>query len=80
MDLSLDEGSEEVLDDSIDELVVKMRVSNSDEAFDDEHKVKDLGTHLQTLLYLLFLHFWLFLCTFLYLLCMLSLSCNYRYS
>lgn len=46
MDLSPDEGSEEVLDDSIDELVVKMRVSDSDEAFDDEHKVKDLGTHL----------------------------------
>lgn len=35
-DLSSDEGSEEVLEDSDDELVVKTRVFDSDKASDDD--------------------------------------------
>ena len=45
MELSLDEGSNEVLEDSDDEPVIKMRVSNSDDAFNDEPDTEAIGTH-----------------------------------
>ena len=43
--LSLNEGSNEVLKDSNDEPVIKMRVSDSDDAFDDEPDTEAIGTH-----------------------------------
>lgn len=44
MDLSFNEGSEEVLEDSEDELVMKTRVSSSDEDSDGgEEEVEAMG-------------------------------------
>ena len=45
VELSLNEGSNEVLNDSNDEPVIKMRVSDSDDAFDDEPDTEAIGTH-----------------------------------
>lgn len=61
VELSLDEGPEEVLEDSYDELVIKIRVSDSDDAFDDEPDIEAIVTHFQSLLSLLSLLFLLFL-------------------
>lgn len=61
VELSLDEGPEEVLEDSYDELVIKIRVSDSDVAFDDEPNIEAIVMHFQSLLYLLSLLFLLFL-------------------
>ena len=80
MDLSPDEGSKEVLKDFDDEPIVKSKVSNSDEAFDDKHKVEAMGMYFQSLLYLIFLLFHSFPCTFFYFPCILSLSCSHGYS
>jgi len=44
MELSPDKGSKEVLEDSDDESVIKMRVSDSYDAFDDEPDTKAMGT------------------------------------
>lgn len=55
MDLSSNEGSKEILEDFNDKLVVKTRVSNSNEAFDGEQRVEAMGMYLQFLLCLLFL-------------------------
>lgn len=61
MELSLNEVSNEVLEDSNDELVIKMRVSDSDDAFDDEPDTEAIGTHFRSLFSLLSLLFLLFL-------------------
>ena len=53
-DLSSDEGSEEVLEDSKDELVMKKRVSDSDEDIGGEHKTEAIGICLLPLLDLFF--------------------------
>lgn len=78
--LSPNEESEEVFEDSDDELLVKTRVSDSDEASDEKQKVDAMGKCLYFLLCLLFLLFLSSLCPFLYLLRMLSLMCSYRYA
>ena len=44
MELSLDKGSKEVLEDSNDESVIKMRVSDSYDAFDDKPDTEAMGT------------------------------------
>ena len=80
VDLSLNEGSKEVLKDFDDEPIVKPQVSNSDEASDDKHGVEAMGMYFQSLLYLIFLLFHSFPCTFFYFPFMLSLSCSHGYS
>lgn len=74
------EESEEVFEDSDDELLAKTRVSDSDEASDENQKVDAMGKCLYLVLCLLFLLLLSSLCTFLYLLRMLSLICSYRYA
>ena len=66
VDLSSDKGSKEVLDDSKDESIVKMRVSDSDKDDDGgEHEIKAMGICLLSLANLLFLFFLSFLGTIL---------------
>lgn len=73
VELSLDEGPEEVLEDSYDELVIKIRVSDSDDAFDDEPDIEAI--HFQSLLSLLSLLFLLFLMhPFIFLACYLVMQ------
>ena len=48
------EGSEEVLEDSDDELTMKKRISDSDEEEGDKHKAKVMGLYLLYLLSFLF--------------------------
>ncbi|KAL0005293.1 hypothetical protein SO802_012854 [Lithocarpus litseifolius] len=55
MDLSSDDGSEEALEASEDELVTKKRISNSDK--EGEHETKAMGICLLSLKALLFLFF-----------------------
>ena len=61
VELSLDEGSNEVLEDSDDEPVIKIRVSDSDDAFDDEPDTEAIGTRFRSLFSLISLLFLLFL-------------------
>ena len=61
MELSLDEGSNEVLEDSDDKPIIKMRVSDSDDAFDDEPDTEAIGTRFRSLFSLISLLFLLFL-------------------
>lgn len=60
VELSPDKGSDEVHEDSDDEPIVKTRVSNSDDASDDEPNTKAMPTYFRPLLYFLFLLFLLF--------------------
>lgn len=55
-DLSSDEGSKEVLQNSEDESVVKKRVSDSNEDDGGEHETEAMGMYLFPLLDLLFFH------------------------
>lgn len=43
MNLSFDEGSEEVLEDSEDELLTKKRIFDFDEDDDSDHEIKAMG-------------------------------------
>ena len=61
VELSPNEGPKEVLEDSDDEPIMKMRVSNSNDASDDEPDTKAMGKHFRSLLSLLSLLFLLFL-------------------
>ena len=53
-DLSSNEGSKEVLEDSEDEPTMKKRVSDSDEEDSDKHKTESISMYLLPLLGLLF--------------------------
>ena len=53
-DLSSDEGSEEVFEDSEDEPTMKKKVSNSNEKDSGEHETEAMGMCLLPLLGLLF--------------------------
>lgn len=76
--LSLDEGWEDVLEDSEDEPVMKTRVSDFDKNSDgDEQEAATMGMCSSFLLSLLFLLFLLFLSISLYTLHMLFLPCGY---
>ena len=56
-DLSFDKGSEEVLEDLDDELIMRTQVFDSDEANDDEQRAQAMGMCPLSLLFLLFLLF-----------------------
>ena len=73
VDLSSNEGSEEVLEDSDDKPVMRTQVSDSDETNDDEQRVEAISMYPLLLLCLLFLLFLLLLSAFLYLPCILLL-------
>ena len=66
MNLSSDEGSEEVLEDSEDEPTMKKRVFDSDEEDSGEHKTEAMGTYILPLLGLFFRPI-LYCCHFLFL-------------
>ena len=57
VELSPNEGSEEVFEDFDDKPVVKTRISNSKDTFDDELNIEAMGMHFSPLLLLLFLPF-----------------------
>lgn len=80
MDLSSNEESEEVLEDFDDKLVVRTRVSNFDEANDDEQRVEAMGMYPLFLLYLILLLFLSLLIAFHYLLRMLLFPCIHRHA
>ena len=76
--LSSNEGSEEVLKDSNDEPVVRTRVSDSDNASDDDEQgAEAMGMYPLSLLCLFFLFFLLFLSAIFYLLYILLLLHSY---
>lgn len=80
VDFSFDEESKEAFEDPDDEPVVRTRISDSDEASDDEHRVENMGMYplfLQCLLFLLFLSPF---SAFLYLLRMLFLPCSHGHA
>lgn len=60
MELSPNKGSNEVHEDSDDEPIVKTRVSDFDDASDDEPDTEAMHTYFRPLLYFLFLLFLLF--------------------
>ena len=75
MELSFDEGSEEVLEDSDDELVVKMKVSDSN----DELDIEAMCMHLRSLFSPpIGMHLWSLLCIFDLVLHVISL-CSHKY-
>lgn len=70
MGLSPDEGSKEAFEDSNDKPIIKARVFYSNDASDDEHEAKDMGTHFQPLLYfLLFSSYHVFVHSFICFMC-----------
>ena len=76
--LSSNEGSKEVLEDSNDERVVRTRVSDSDNASDDDKQgAEAMGMYPLSLLCLFFLFFLLFLSAIFYLLYILLLLHSY---
>lgn len=77
-DLSLDEGSEDFLEDLEDEPVMKTRVSDVDKNSDgDEQEAVTMGMCSSFLLSLIFLLFLLFLSISLYTFHMLFLPCGH---
>ena len=72
VELSPDEGFEEFLEDSDDEPVIKTRISDFDDASNEELDTEAMGMHFSPMLLLLFLLFLSFLCASPYLPCMLS--------
>ena len=57
---------------------MKTRVSDSNEASNDEHRTKAMGTYFPISVVSYFSSFPVIPCTFSYLPCMLPLSCNHR--
>jgi len=72
VELSPDEGFEEFLEDSDDEPITKTRISDFDDAFNEEPNTEAMGMHFSPMILLLFLLFLSFLCASPYLPLMLS--------